>query len=112
MPKEVAAADLARSVYATLAAKHEKGRKLFGRPLTLAEKVLVAHLRDLDDVKTPPTRKKSTCDFQVDRVAMQDATAQMAILQFMQSGRKSVAVPSTVHCDFTSVTVPWKMTSA
>ncbi len=99
MPKEVAAADLARRVYATLAEKHAKGRKLFGRPLTLAEKVLVAHLWDLDGTTAAPVRKKTTCDFRVDRVAMQDATAQMAILQFMQSGRREVAVPSTVHCD-------------
>ena len=99
MPQEIPAVELARRLYADLAAKHAKGRKLFGRPLTLAEKVLVAHLWDLDGTKVPPSRKKTTCDFRVDRVAMQDATAQMAILQFMQSGRKSVAVPSTVHCD-------------
>src|SRR6185436_19787237 len=90
---------IARRVYAGLAERHAKGRKLFGRPLTLAEKVLVAHLVDLDSMKTPPVRKKSTCEFAPDRVAMQDATAQMAILQFMQSGRKSVAAPSSVHCD-------------
>jgi aconitate hydratase len=99
MPKEVSPAELARRLYAGLAEKHAKGRKLFGRPLTLAEKVLVSHLWDLDGTRTPPVRKKTTCDFRVDRVAMQDATAQMAILQFMQSGRKQVAVPSTVHCD-------------
>lgn len=99
MPHETSAADLARNLYTTLAAKHEQGRRLLGRPLTLAEKILVAHLWDLGGLRAAPVRKKTTCDFRVDRVAMQDATAQMAILQFMQSGRKSVAVPSTVHCD-------------
>ncbi|MCG3135678.1 MAG: Aconitate hydratase A [Planctomycetes bacterium] len=99
MPKEVRPAELAASVYATLAEKHAAGRKLFGRPLTLAEKVLVAHLWDLSGTRSAPVRKKTTCDFRVDRVAMQDATAQMAILQFIQSGKKAVAVPSTVHCD-------------
>lgn len=99
MPQEIPTAEIAGRVYAGLAERHAKGRKLFGKPLTLAEKVLVSHLWDLDGTKSPPQRKKTTCDFRVDRVAMQDATAQMAILQFMQSGRKSVAVPSTVHCD-------------
>ncbi|MCE9635101.1 MAG: aconitate hydratase [Planctomycetes bacterium] len=99
MPKETPAVELARRNYEGLAARHAQGRKLFGRPLTLAEKVLVSHLWDVGSMKSPPQRKKTTCDFRVDRVAMQDATAQMAILQFMQSGRKAVAVPSTVHCD-------------
>ena len=99
MPHETSALELASKLYSGLAEKHARGRKLFGRPLTLAEKVLVAHLWNLDGMAGPPARKKTTCDFRVDRVAMQDATAQMAILQFMQSGRKDAAVPSTVHCD-------------
>ncbi len=99
MAKETPTADIARKVYAGLAERHAKGRKLFGRPLTLAEKVLVSHLCDIDAMTSPPTRKKLNCEFAPDRVAMQDATAQMAILQFMQSGRKSTAVPSTIHCD-------------
>ena len=99
MVHEITTADLARGVYRGLAERHAFGRKLFGRPLTLAEKVLVAHLWDASAPTTPPVRKKSTCDFRPDRVAMQDATAQMAILQFMQSGRKQVAAPSTIHCD-------------
>ncbi len=99
MAQETPTVDIARKVYADLAARHAKARKLFGRPLTLAEKVLVAHLCDLDALKSPPVRKKENHEFAPDRVAMQDATAQMAILQFMQSGRKSTAAPSTVHCD-------------
>jgi aconitate hydratase len=91
--------DIARRVYAGLAERHAKARKLFGRPLTLAEKVLVSHLSDLGALKTAPVRKKENHEFAPDRVAMQDATAQMAILQFMQSGRKTTAAPSTIHCD-------------
>jgi aconitate hydratase len=75
----------------------DAARKLVGKPLTLAEKILYAHLF------TPPTRAysrgKDYVDFAPDRVAMQDATAQMALLQFMTCGRDKVAVPSTVHCD-------------
>jgi aconitate hydratase len=99
MAKETPTADIARNVYAHLAERHAKARKLFGRPLTLAEKVLVSHLSDIDSLKTAPVRKKENHEFAPDRVAMQDATAQMAILQFMQSGRKTTAVPSTIHCD-------------
>ena len=99
MATETSTLDIARKVYAGLADRHAKGRKLFGRPLTLAEKVLVSHLWDLDAVKSAPVRKKENHEFAPDRVAMQDATAQMAILQFMQSGRKTTAVPSTIHCD-------------
>jgi aconitate hydratase len=99
MAKETPTVDIARKVYAGLAERHAKGRKLFGRPLTLAEKVLVSHLSDLGSLKSPPVRKKENHEFAPDRVAMQDATAQMAILQFMQSGRKTTAVPSTIHCD-------------
>src|SRR5262249_6887375 len=99
MAKETPTVEIARNVYAGLAAKHAKGRKLFGRPLTLAEKILVAHLCDIDALKSAPVRKRENHEFAPDRVAMQDATAQMAILQFLQSGRKSVAAPTTVHCD-------------
>jgi len=90
---------LAKSVYSNLPARHARGRELLGRPLTLAEKILVSHLDDLDSRGAAPERRKSSCDFRPDRVAMQDATAQMAVLQFMRSGRRGVAVPSTVHCD-------------
>jgi aconitate hydratase len=99
MTAEIPTARIARDVYARLAERHAKGRKLFGRPLTLAEKVLVSHLCDVDSLKSPPVRKKENHEFAPDRVAMQDATAQMAILQFMQSGRRTTAVPSTIHCD-------------
>jgi aconitate hydratase len=73
------------------------GRRLLGRPLTLAEKVLVSHLADID--LEPPVRGRSYVDLLPDRVAMQDATAQMAVLQFMTAGLPSVQVPTTVHCD-------------
>ncbi len=83
--------------YATMGAKQEAARRLFGRPLTLAEKILAAHLAG--ELTAVPERHKTYVMLNPDRVAMQDATAQMALLQFMQSGRRRVAVPSTVHCD-------------
>lgn len=89
--------DMIKKVYGGMKAKQDKARKLFGRPLTLTEKILVAHFSALP--KEAPARFKSYTDLAPDRVAMQDATAQMALLQFMSSGRKKVAVPSTVHCD-------------
>ncbi|NCN10113.1 MAG: aconitate hydratase [Leptospira sp.] len=73
-------------------------RKAVGKPLTLTEKILYSHLWD-GNAKSAFTRGKDYVDFAPDRVAMQDATAQMALLQFMQAGRPKVAVPSTVHCD-------------
>ncbi|MCZ8237283.1 MAG: aconitate hydratase [Leptospiraceae bacterium] len=73
-------------------------RKAVGKPLTLTEKILYSHLWD-GNAKSAFTRGKDYVDFEPDRVAMQDATAQMALLQFMQAGRPKVAVPSTVHCD-------------
>ncbi|OIR12834.1 aconitate hydratase [mine drainage metagenome] len=79
-------------------AKVDAARKTLGRPLTLAEKILFAHLHS-DMQLQNFERGKSYVDFAPDRVAMQDATAQMALLQFMQAGRPKVAVPSTVHCD-------------
>ncbi len=85
-------------VYASMAARVDKARELVGRPLTLTEKILYNHLWD----GTPNTvfkRGTDYVDFAPDRVACQDATAQMALLQFMHAGKKTVAVPTTVHCD-------------
>ena len=76
----------------------DPARKALGRPLTLSEKILFSHLHSDQKIENFE-RGKSYVDFAPDRVAMQDATAQMALLQFMQAGRKTVAVPSTVHCD-------------
>lgn len=89
--------DMLRAVYSRMNDKQATARKLFGRSLTLTEKILYAHLaEDLDEA---PKRQDTYAYFNPDRVAMQDATAQMALLQFMQAGRDNVAVPSTVHCD-------------
>ncbi|TAF49930.1 MAG: aconitate hydratase, partial [Sphingobacteriia bacterium] len=90
--------DMIRQVYAEMPAKVDQARKTLGRPLTLSEKILFAHLH-ADQTLQGFERGKSYVDFAPDRVAMQDATAQMALLQFMQAGRPKVAVPSTVHCD-------------
>ncbi|MGF1565126.1 MAG: aconitate hydratase [Flavobacteriales bacterium] len=90
--------DMIREVYAKLPGRVAKAREVVGRPLTLAEKILYAHLWQ-GDATEAYGRGKSYVDFAPDRVAMQDATAQMALLQFMQAGRKQAAVPSTVHCD-------------
>ena len=90
--------DMIRRVYAGMPAKIEAARKALGRPLTLAEKILFSHLH-ADQPLASFERAKTYVDFAPDRVAMQDATAQMALLQFMQAGRPKVAVPSTVHCD-------------
>lgn len=90
--------EMIKALYEKLPAKVEAARKLLGRPLTLTEKTLYAHLH-ADQKMESFQRGKSYVDFAPDRVAMQDATAQMALLQFMQSGRPKVAVPSTVHCD-------------
>ncbi len=90
--------EMIKKVYAGLPAKIESARKLTGKPLTLTEKILYAHLWDAFP-SSPFGRGKNYVDFGPDRVAMQDATAQMALLQFMQAGRAKVAVPSTVHCD-------------
>jgi aconitate hydratase len=87
-----------KAVYERFPARIEAARKAVGRPLTLTEKILYAHLWQ-GDATTAYERGKSYVDFAPDRVAMQDATAQMALLQFMQAGRSKVAVPSTVHCD-------------
>jgi aconitate hydratase len=84
-------------VYNSLKEKVEEARKLLGRPLTLTEKILYSHL--WNPTKKGFSRGKDYVDLAPDRVAMQDATAQMALLQFMHAGRKTTAVPSTVHCD-------------
>jgi aconitate hydratase len=90
--------EMIKGVYARFGEKVNAARLLAGRPLTLTEKVLYAHLSGALP-SAAYERGKSYVDFNPDRVAMQDATAQMALLQFMQAGRKKVAVPSTVHCD-------------
>ena len=90
--------DMIRKVYSELPGKINDAKEKLGRPLTLTEKILFSHLSPgvpVNDYK----RAEDYVDFAPDRVAMQDATAQMALLQLMNSGRKNVAVPSTVHCD-------------
>jgi len=90
--------EMIKNLYAAMPAKVEAARKLLNRPLTLSEKILFSHLHG-DQKLENFERGGSYVDFGPDRVAMQDATAQMALLQFMQAGRPKVAVPSTVHCD-------------
>ncbi len=90
--------DLIKKTYSEMPAKVDAARTALGRPLTLAEKILYAHLWKGVGIKDFE-RGKAYVDFAPDRVAMQDATAQMALLQFDTTGRKRVAVPSTVHCD-------------
>ena len=90
--------EMIKKLYGELPGKISAARKAAGKPLTLTEKILYAHLTEGMPSK-PYERGKSYVDFNPDRVAMQDATAQMALLQFMQAGRKKAAVPSTVHCD-------------
>lgn len=90
--------DLIKQVYAELPAKVERARNFLGRPLTLTEKILYSHLHEESPLNNYG-RGKDYVMFAPDRVAMQDATAQMALLQFMMAGREKVAVPSTVHCD-------------
>jgi len=90
--------DMIKKVYKTLPERVDKARELVGKPLTLSEKILYAHLWD-GKAKKPFTRGKDYVDFAPDRIACQDATAQMALLQFMQAGKDKVAVPTTVHCD-------------
>jgi aconitate hydratase len=90
--------EMIKKVYENFSSRVEAARKVVGRPLTLSEKILYTHLWD-GDAKSAFVRGTDYVDFAPDRVAMQDATAQMALLQFMQAGRPQVAVPSTVHCD-------------
>ncbi len=90
--------EMIQGVYAQMAKRIERARTIVGRPLTLSEKILYNHLWD----GLPTTaygRGKDYVDFAPDRIACQDATAQMALLQFMQAGKSKVAVPTTVHCD-------------
>ncbi|HXF91469.1 MAG TPA: aconitate hydratase [Nitrospiraceae bacterium] len=89
--------EIAKTLYASMPEKLAKARKKFGRALTLTEKILVAHADNFDTQVWE--RGKAMLTLRPDRVAMQDATAQMAMLQFMQAGKKKVAVPSTIHCD-------------
>ena len=90
--------DLIRDIYANFDSRITAVKNKLNHPLTLAEKVLYAHLSDQDNIQ-PYQRGEDYVNFAPDRVAMQDATAQMALLQLINSGRKQVAVPSTVHCD-------------
>ena len=90
--------DMIKNIYSQMAGRIEAARMVVNKPLTLTEKILYAHLHR-DQVIEAFERGKSYVNFSPDRVAMQDATAQMALLQFMQAGKKKVAVPSTVHCD-------------
>lgn len=90
--------DMIKRVYAQFPHRIAAARKVVGRPLTLTEKILYTHLWE-GPAQKEYERSKSYVNFAPDRVAMQDATAQMALLQFMQSGRSNAAVPSTVHCD-------------
>ena len=90
--------EMIKKVYENMPSRIEAARKLIGKPLTLTEKILYSHLTE-GNTTSIYERGNSYVDFAPDRVAMQDATAQMALLQFMQAGRPKVAVPSTVHCD-------------
>ena len=90
--------EMIKEVYARYPERIAAARKAVGKPLTLAEKILYAHLWD-GSANTAHERGKSYVDFAPDRIACQDATAQMALLQFMQAGKAKVAVPTTVHCD-------------
>ncbi|MEX0272974.1 MAG: aconitate hydratase [Flavobacteriaceae bacterium] len=90
--------DMIKGVYSRMAERVNTARKIVGKPLTLSEKILYSHLWDGNPDKVF-TRGKDYVDFAPDRVACQDATAQMALLQFMHAGKPKVAVPTTVHCD-------------
>lgn len=90
--------EMIKAVYSKFPSRVDAARKAVGKPLTLTEKILYAHLTE-GEANSSFERGVSYVDFNPDRVAMQDATAQMALLQFMQAGRDKVAVPSTVHCD-------------
>ena len=90
--------EIIESVYSKMTSKISKAREVLGRSLTLSEKVLYSHISNVE-LEAPFISGKSYVDFNPDRVAMQDATAQMALLQFMMAGKEKVSVPSTVHCD-------------
>ena len=89
--------NIIKAFYEEIPNRVSNARKLIDRPLTLTEKILYSHLNK--NPASPFDRGKSYVEFHPDRVAMQDATAQMALLQFMMSGKNKVSVPSTVHCD-------------
>ncbi|ALJ06659.1 aconitate hydratase [Pseudalgibacter alginicilyticus] len=90
--------NMIKGVYSKMAERVNKAREIVGKPLTLSEKILYSHLWDGAPVEAFE-RGKDYVDFAPDRIACQDATAQMALLQFMQAGKTKVAVPTTVHCD-------------
>jgi len=90
--------NMIKKVYNQVAERVDAARKVTGKPLTLAEKILYSHLWN-GTAKEAYSRGKDYVDFAPDRIACQDATAQMALLQFMQAGKRKVAVPTTVHCD-------------
>lgn len=90
--------DMIKKVYAQITERVDKAREVVGKPLTLSEKILYSHLWD-GEATQAYTRAADYVNFSPDRIACQDATAQMALLQFMQAGKKKVGVPTTVHCD-------------
>lgn len=90
--------DMIKQVYETIGQRVNKAKEITGKPLTLAEKILYSHLSEGEPTEVFK-RGESYVDFAPDRIACQDATAQMALLQFMQAGKQKVAVPTTVHCD-------------
>ena len=90
--------EMIKKVYNELKTKVDKARELTNSPLTLSEKILYSHLWNYK-LNSPFKRCEDYVDFAPDRIACQDATAQMALLQFMQAGKNKVAVPTTVHCD-------------
>ncbi|WP_373059199.1 aconitate hydratase [Zunongwangia sp. H14] len=90
--------DMIKKVYGQMADRVNKAREVVGKPLTLSEKILYSHLWN-GETSEAYERGKDYVEFAPDRIACQDATAQMALLQFMQAGKKQVAVPTTVHCD-------------
>ncbi len=90
--------DVIKRVYSEMSSKIELAKQVIGKPLTLSEKVLYSHLWN-EEISSPYIRGVDYVDFGPDRVTCQDATAQMALLQFMQAGKQKVAVPTTVHCD-------------
>ena len=90
--------DVIKTLYSHMSSRIDYAKKVIGKPLTLSEKVLYSHLWT-SDISSPYKRGVDYVDFGPDRVTCQDATAQMALLQFMQAGKQKVAVPTTVHCD-------------
>jgi len=89
--------DMIKKVYSNIVKNVDEAKKIVNKPLTLSEKILYSHL--WNPTSKPFVRGKDYVDFKPDRIACQDATAQMALLQFMQAGKSKVAVPTTVHCD-------------